>query len=154
MSSCTAQELVWVGTTISEEDGDGEKSRIFFIHDSGDSGSEELHTPVRNISTEMNDFNKTCDGHLVIRNNPHSADRNSSITSHWEGVGNSLRVGLQNWSLTVSILTNPHRFIPPEKPSYHSVPPVIPTSMSLMRKPQTVVCPAHEMRAAGATLIQ
>ena len=89
MSSCTAQELVWVGTTISELDGDGEKSRIFFIHGSGDSGSEELHTPARNINTEMNDFNKTCDGHLVARKNPHSTD---AITSHWEGVGNSLRV--------------------------------------------------------------
>lgn len=154
MSSCTAQELVWVGTTISELDGDGEKSRIFFIHGSGDSGSEELHTPARNINTEMNDFNKTCDGHLVARKNPHSTD--DPITSHWEGVGNSLRVYRTAELVSHCLYSNQSSSIYTAGEAkllllYLSTAGINSNLQSLMRKPQMVVCPAHEMRAVPLT---
>lgn len=72
-----------MGTATSEVDAVEEKSRKFFSHRSGDPGSDELHTPAKNITKEMSVLNKTCDGHLVVpsrsRKNPHS-DRMSSIT--------------------------------------------------------------------------
>ena len=57
---------------------------FFFIHRSGDTGSEELHIPAKNISIEINDLSSMCDGYFVMipacRKKPHG-DRMRFITS-------------------------------------------------------------------------
>lgn len=132
--NCTAQELVWVGRTTSDsEDAEEEKSRIFFIHRSGGPGSEELHTPAKNISAEMNNCDKICDGLLMIpprRKKPHSHRTPNSITST-RITDRSLNCAgcnppLQNWPLTVSTLANRSSPIyTAREANVLSIPPVI-----------------------------